>query len=152
MNLVNDYNECITLNEYVEDDFIAKKLEGMDLSCNIQEGKLLVFSESWCSDCRINVTALKSILKQNKPDMSVCVLSREGNEELLYKLSGDERIPTIIFEDFKGNRRIFIERPKAVTDLLMNNQREIKANMQRYKQGELLQDSIDELSKLLCGK
>lgn len=149
MNLENIFDRCTSLDNYDGDPIILAKLAEFDLKCEIKSGRLLVFTESWCVDCKVNVTVLKSILEYNSADIKSGVLPREGNEALLMELTGATKIPSFIFEDSDGNRKVFIERPKSVTDLFMNNQREIKVNMDKYKQGEFLKESIDELCAYL---
>jgi hypothetical protein len=110
--------------------------------------EIIIFSESWCMDCKINVTILNEIFKQNG-FKNVRYLKREKNEELLYELSNDKRIPTMLLMSEGKVEKVFIERPKKVNDIFENDKRHIVENMEKYKKGEYIDFSIEALVKFL---
>lgn len=94
---------------------------------NIKSGKkLLVFCDTYCNDCRITLALLEDLCKSS-PSIGYRIVSREGNEGLMERLSGDNGIPLIIelgedgvwssnAGDMKGAKLIFNEFPDVLHD------------------------------------
>lgn len=94
---------------------------------NIKSGKkLLVFCDTYCSDCRITLALLEDLCKSSS-SIGYRIVSREGNEGLMERLSGDNGIPLIIelgedgvwssnAGDMKGAKLIFNEFPDVLHD------------------------------------
>ena len=80
-------------------------------------------------------------------------LLKNDNEELLSKLSGEMKVPTIMVIDNNNVIRKFVEFPKGVKDILINNPKEktqeIIDEMRNGKYNDLIQ--LD-LIKFITGK
>lgn len=117
--------------------------------------KILVFAEIWCPDCVINVPALQK-MKDINPNIDFRILPREGNENYMepYKVSGKAKIPTFIVldEDFK-EKGAFLETPKILKDIAAKgNQVEIMVAKRKYKKGEYIQNTIEEVLEIINRK
>ena len=109
-------------------------LEKMKLTEDEKEGleniksekKLLVFCDTFCNDCRITLALLEA-LRRSSPSIGYRIVSREGNEGLMERLSGDNGIPLIVelgedgvrssnAGDVKGVKLIYNEFPDILHD------------------------------------
>lgn len=77
------------------------------------EKRLLVFCSISCNDCRITLALLEGIRRAN-PLIQYSIASREENEELMQRLSGDKRIPLLVEIQDKSSKVIFNEFPDVL--------------------------------------
>lgn len=101
--------------------------EKKELAESIREDrKLVVFCDTYCNDCRITLALLEN-LHRSTPSVEYRIVSREGNEGLMERLSGDIGIPLIVeigegsarssnAGDVKGAKLIFNEFPDVLHD------------------------------------
>lgn len=86
-----------------------------------EASNIVVFSMTRCKDAATVTPILMQIAKSN-PNVTVNFFDRDGNEELLEKLTGEVRIPTILKLDSKGNiRKKFLEFPTVVKEEINKN-------------------------------
>ncbi|SNS38149.1 Thioredoxin [Anaerovirgula multivorans] len=117
--------------------------------------KILVFAEIWCPDCVINVPALQKI-KEINPNIEFRILPREGNEIYMepYKVGGKTKIPTFIVldNDYK-EKGAFLEIPKTLKEVVgKGNQVEIIVAKRKYKKGEYISSTIEEILDIINRK
>ena len=101
--------------------------EKKELAENIREDReLLVFCDTYCNDCRITLALLED-LRRSSRSIKYRIVSREGNEGLMERISGDNGIPLVIEigegsvrssngGDVKGAKLIFNEFPDVIHD------------------------------------
>lgn len=144
--------EMIFINElYDQGQILEEGLRDIiGLSNNV---KILVITSTRCKD---SATILPFLIKlsQFNENIDVKILLKNNNEELLSRLSGEMKVPTIMVIDNDNNIvRKFVEFPKGVKDILINNPKEktqeIIDEMRNGKYNDLIQ--ID-LIKLITGK
>ena len=155
-----DYEEYLRNANDEEMIFIN---ELYDLGQNLEEGlrdiislnkhiKILVITSTRCKD---SATILPFLIKlsQFNENIEVKFLLKNDNEELLSKLSGEMKVPTIMVIDNNNVIRKFVEFPKGVKDILINNPKEktqeIIDEMRNGKYNDLIQ--LD-LIKFITGK
>lgn len=132
------------------DEDLLLKIKSIDSSIYI-----LAFAEIWCPDCMINVPVLQKIVDVN-PNIQLKFLPREGNENYIdcYKVAGKAKIPTFIvlnanFEE-KG---VFIENPKVFkTILTKGNEVESIVAKRKYRKGEYIKETIEEIVDIIMRK
>ena len=115
--------------------------------------KILVITSTRCKD---SATILPFLIKlsQFNENIEVKFLLKNDNEEILSKLSGEMKVPTIMVVDNDNNViRKFVEFPKGVKDILINSPKEktqeIIDEMRNGKYNDLIQ--LD-LIKFITGK
>lgn len=160
MNLGCTFEEFINMDK----DINGEKALEMYANINLPEAvearikainhrvNILVFAEIWCPDCLINVPALQK-LKDTNSNIHIRILPRDGNEEVLapYKVGGKIKIPTFIVLD-KDYKEIgsFIETPIIVRDVVnRGNQVEIIVAQRKYRKGEFINNTIEELLNII---
>lgn len=101
--------------------------ERKELSESIREDRrLLVFCDTYCNDCRITLALLEE-LRRSSSLIQYRIVSRQGNESLMERISGDNGIPLIVgigegsvrnsnAGDVKGAKLIFNEFPDVLND------------------------------------
>ncbi|HEX2945633.1 MAG TPA: thioredoxin family protein [Clostridia bacterium] len=101
--------------------------EKKELAESIREDReLVVFCDTYCNDCRVTLALLEN-LRRSAPSVGYRIVSREGNEGLMERLSGDNGIPLIVeigegstrnsnSGDLKGAKLIFNEFPDVLLD------------------------------------
>ena len=143
--------EMIFINELYDQGQILE--EGLrDIISLNKHIKILVITSTRCKD---SATILPFLIKlsQFNENIEVKFLLKNDNEELLSKLSGEMKVPTIMVIDNKNVIRKFVEFPKGVKDILINNPKEktqeIIDEMRNGKYNDLIQ--LD-LIKFITGK
>ena len=143
--------EMIFINELYDQGQILE--EGLrDIISLNKHIKILVITSTRCKD---SATILPFLIKlsQFNENIEVKCLLKNDNEELLSKLSGEMKVPTIMVIDNNNVIRKFVEFPKGVKDILINNPKEktqeIIDEMRNGKYNDLIQ--LD-LIKFITGK
>ncbi|AKL97096.1 thioredoxin TrxA [Clostridium aceticum] len=109
---------------------------------------ILAFAEIWCPDCVINVPALQK-MSDNNENIKIGILPRKGNEVYMekYKVGGKTKLPTfVILDDQYNEKGVFIETPKILRDAIAKgNEVEITIAKRKYKKGEYITNTIEEI-------
>ena len=143
--------EMIFINELYDQGQILEEWLRDIISLN-KHIKILVITSTRCKD---SATILPFLIKlsQFNENIEVKFLLKNDNEELLSKLSGEMKVPTIMVIDNNNVIRKFVEFPKGVKDILINNPKEktqeIIDEMRNGKYNDLIQ--LD-LIKFITGK
>ena len=151
LNNAND-EEIIFINELYDQGQILE--DGLrDIISLKQDIKILVITSTKCKDSATIIPFLIKLSQFNE-HIEVNFLLKRDNEELLRKLSGEMKLPTIMVMDSDNNViRKFVEFPKGVKDILINSSKEetqkIIDEMRNGKYNDLIQ--LD-LIKLITGK
>ena len=151
LNNAND-EEIIFINELYDQGQILE--DGLrDIISLKQDIKILVITSTKCKDSATIIPFLIKLSQFNE-NIEVNFLLKKDNEELLRKLSGEMKLPTIMVMDSDNNViRKFVEFPKGVKDILINSSKEetqkIIDEMRNGKYNDLIQ--LD-LIKLITGK
>lgn len=151
LNNAND-EEIIFINELYDQGQILE--QGLrDIISLKKDIKILVITSTRCKDSATIIPFLIKLSQFNE-HIEVKFLLKKDNEELLSKLSGEMKLPTIMVMDSDNNViRKFIEFPKGVKDILINSQKEktqeIIDEMRNGKYNDLIQ--LD-LIKFITGK
>ncbi|SDL27762.1 thioredoxin family protein [Natronincola ferrireducens] len=153
LNKDQDINREKTLEIY-ENIFLTEemvhKIQKIDTPIYV-----LAFAEIWCPDCMINVPALQK-MKDINPKIEVAILPREGYEAYMsgYKVGGKVKIPTFVILDSQYEEKgVFIETPKIVKDIVAKgNQVEIIVAKRKYRKGEYIKDTIEEILNIIFRK
>lgn len=134
------------LKEYAEKQLrIIEKIElPKEIIEKIKDNKkdisLKVYAESYCPDCRAIVGILENFSKYaNK--LNIEYIDRTGNEEELYNLTNNARIPSII----KENQILLIEFPDFVLKKLKENPNNREEIIYNFRVGKYNEDIILEL-------
>lgn len=161
------FHSGITFEEFVnrdEDSYGEETLKifnGLDFNYQLTERiklidkkiNILICAEIWCPDCMINVPVIEKMRVINK-NIELSIVTRDGNEDFLKKISKEEKIkiPTFVFFDEEFNiLGKFIERPSIVRKAYNSGiQSTIIVTMRKYKRGgyteETLKDILNTLS------
>lgn len=114
----------------------------------IKHGRILVISESWCSDCVIHYALLRW-LAEECPQIDIRVIGRDGYERLIMDQIGIEKakIPFIAVLDDKGEAKgILVERPKDIRELETSDDQMKRISLMRaYREGLYLWQSMEEI-------
>ncbi|HTI01065.1 MAG TPA: thioredoxin family protein [Acidisoma sp.] len=106
---------------------------------------LLVAAEMWCSDCRVNVTAMDFLCRQ-QPNITLTIVTKARAEEELRTALGlnDIRAPVaaILDEHYRLIGR-FIERPSFVAE------RGVEALGQGYRNGNYTDSTLTDILAVL---
>ena len=86
---------------------------------NIKEDiDIVVFTETRCKDSATIMPFLMKLVDLNKR-LKVRFYRKEGNEEIVEKMTGENRVPTIVILDSKGfSKRHYVEFPKKLKEKL----------------------------------
>ncbi len=151
LNNAND-EEIIFINELYDQGQILE--DGLrDIISLKQDIKILVITSTKCKDSATIIPFLIKLSQFNE-HIEVNFLLKKDNEELLRKLSGEMKLPTIMVMDSDNNViRKFVEFPKGVKDILINSPKEetqkVIDEMRNGKYNDLIQ--LD-LIKFITGK
>ncbi len=114
----------------------------------IHSGRILMISESWCSDCVIQY-ALMRWLAEECPQLDVRVIARTGLEDIVKELVGRDqaKIPCITVLDESGKAKgVFVERPKSIRALETSDDQMKRIGLMRgYREGLFLWETLEEL-------
>jgi hypothetical protein len=102
-----------------------------------QEVNAVIFSEGYCPDCVVVIPYLVK-LAQKCDKLKLHFMSRSGNEELLQKITGECRIPTIVtFTKEMEPKGVYIEFPDTLKETMAGNSVEaVKAIVNEYREGK----------------
>ncbi|MGL5352282.1 MAG: thioredoxin family protein [Clostridium sp.] len=123
------YEEFINTAEKEHRSFIDSLNEqgqlnenGLDKIRRIKEEiNIIVFTETRCKDSATTMPFLMKLAEFNK-NINVSFYRKEGNEEIVEKLTGEKRVPTIVVVDSEGKpKRHYIEFPIKVKYKLENS-------------------------------
>lgn len=124
-----------------------KRIEGLE-----KENYVLCIGESWCPDCVINESIMSKIADLQS-NIKIRFIGREGNESLVssYDADGKARIPLILIMDEEFNvKGTFNEVPSILNKIVKTGtQPEIIVAKRKYRNGEFVQETIEELMDLL---
>lgn len=169
MSLQQLFNKAVSFEDFAPNDQDANKERLLEIYNKIEIHEeviskiqsinkkihILAFAELWCPDCIINLPALKKINDIN-PNIIFRILPRDGYEEYMekYKIGGKPKIPTyVILNDKFEEQGAFIENPKVVKDIVnKGNQVEIIVAKRKYKKGEYVNDTIEEIINIILEK
>ena len=141
LNNAND-EEIIFINELYDQGQILE--DGLrDIISLKQDIKILVITSTKCKDSATIIPFLIKLSQFNE-NIEVNFLLKKDNEELLRKLSGEMKLPTIMVMDSDNNViRKFVEFPKGVKDILINSPKEetqkVIDEMRNGKYNDLIQ-------------
>lgn len=160
MNRPMSYEEFIDTAQKEHRLFIDKLNEQGQLSeeglKEIREIKetvnISVFSETRCKDAATVIPFLMKLIDLNEK-LKVAFYRKEGNEELLKKMTGENRIPTIVILDHKGNpKRYYVEFPKKLKEKLKNSpSEETQSIINDMRDGKYNNFIQEDLISLLTG-
>ncbi|WP_294354870.1 thioredoxin family protein [uncultured Clostridium sp.] len=149
-----DYDEYLSMAKEEEKEFIYKlfdqgvlKDEGLDRIKDIKEElNVIIFAEPGCKDAATTIPFLIKMTQIN-PKIKLKYLRREGNEDLLEKLTGEKKVPTFIIVDNMGKVvRKYIEFPKKLKEKLLNSPVEetqfIVDEMREGKYNDYIQEDL----------
>ncbi|MDI9476697.1 MAG: thioredoxin family protein [Natronincolaceae bacterium] len=132
------------------DEELFNEIKSIDESIYI-----LAFAELWCSDCIINLPALKKINDIN-PNIMFRILPKEDNEKYMgnYKTDTKLKIPTfIILNDKFEEIGAFVENPKILDSIISKgNQVEVVVAKRKYQKGEYVDETIKEIVDIITKK
>ena len=154
---VMDYEEYL-LNANEEEIIFIRNFheQGQLLSSGIEKVKeinerlnILVITSTMCKDSATIMPFLMKLAKVNK-NINIKYVLKNGNEEILERMSGETRIPSIMLLDSEGNvKRKIIEFPSGVKKILKDSPKEktqeIIDDMRSGKYNNLIQDAIIKL-------
>lgn len=121
----------------------------------IESGKILLISDSWCSDAAINMGLFLWLSKQSF-DIEIRVIGSAGLDQSIMKLLGTDKVKTplaiVLSSDLSKDKGIFIERPKDIR-ALENSDDQLKRMklMRAYREGLFLWQTLEELLTYLEG-
>lgn len=136
---INELNkQGVILNEGIE------KIKAIKEPLNI-----LVITSTRCKDSATIIPFLMKLAEFNK-NINIKFLLKNNNEDMLEKMSGETRIPTIMLLNDKGEvQRKIIEFPLGVKKILLENSKEktqeIIDDMRSGKYNKLIQEDIISL-------
>jgi hypothetical protein len=114
----------------------------------IKHARILVISESWCSDCVIHY-ALFRWLAEECPQIDVRVIGRDGLECIIMELISIDKakIPcAVVLNDDGSAKGIFVERPKDIRALENSDDQMKRISLMRgYREGLFLWQSLEEI-------
>lgn len=151
LNNAND-EEMVFINELYDQGQILE--QGLrDIISLKKDIKILVITSTRCKDSATIIPFLIKLSQFNE-HIEVKFLLKNDNEELLSKLSGEMKLPSIMVIDNDNNViRKFIEFPKGVKEILIKSPKEktqeIIDAMRNGKYNDLIQ--LD-LIKFITGK
>ncbi|SET72686.1 Thioredoxin [Natronincola peptidivorans] len=153
LDMDQDINREKTLEIYkniVVEDTLEDRIKKIENPIHV-----LAFAEIWCPDCMINVPALQKMQDIN-PKLKISILPREENEMHMqsYKVGGKVKIPTfVILDDAFQEKGVFIETPKILKDIVgKGNQVEVIVAKRKYRKGEYINSTIEEIIEIINRK
>jgi hypothetical protein len=119
-----------------------------------QHLNILIISESWCSDCVLNVPIIAKLAEIN-PQIKVVIFPRDHYPEIMdmYLTNGKRTIPAVImFDDNFVEVGRWIERPLVVQKVFSEGTEAEIATMKRdYLQGLYLEETVREIRCVIEG-
>lgn len=116
---------------------------------------ILAFAEPWCTDCIINLPALKKINDIN-PGIVFKILPKDFDDDYIekYKAHGKFKIPTFIILNEKFEELgEFVENPKTFDDIInKGSQTEVVVAKRKYRKGEYVNETIEEIINIITEK
>jgi len=166
MNLKNLFDKGLSFKSFmfnVDEDNKKKFMKyyiPMELSSEIKEKimclkkevNILGVVEPWCPDCHINLSLLEKMISLNS-NITLKLVTRDSvNDELdEYKVDGKIKVPTFIAMDKDFNiQGAFIEKIDMVKNADIETVEGSKINM-KYKAGKLINETAEELLKIIIG-
>lgn len=161
-----DINKGISYEEYIssstdEELLIINKLEkqcklserGIEhILCIDSPMDIAVFSMTRCQDAGTVIPFLMKLSDLNN-NINVKFYYREGNEDLLYNLTGEKRIPSILLMNTEGQvARKFLEFPRAVDELIKGNTENKESIVKEFRAGKYNRYIQEDLIMLLTDK
>lgn len=119
----------------------------------IVAGRILLISDTWCSDGAINMGLFLWLSQQNY-DLDIRVIGSAGLDQMIMKLLEAEKVKTplaiVLSEDLSQVKGIFVERPKDIR-ALENSEDQLKRIklMRAYRDGLFLWQTLEELLSYL---
>lgn len=120
--------------------------------CLKNEVNILGVVEPWCPDCHINLSILEKMISFNN-NITLRLVTRDSvNDELDdYKVDGKIKVPTFVVMDKDFNiQGAFIEKIDIVKNADIETVEGSKINM-KYKAGKLINETAEELLKIIIG-
>lgn len=166
MNLKNLFDKGLSFKSFmfnVDEDNKKKFMKyyiPMELSSEIKEKimclkkevNILGVVEPWCPDCHINLSLLEKMISLNS-NITLRLVTRDSvNDELdEYRVEGKIKVPTFIAMDKDFNMQgAFIEKIDMVKNADIETVEGSKINM-KYKAGKLINETAEELLKIIIG-
>lgn len=122
------------------------------IMCLKKEVNILGVVEPWCPDCHINLSLLEKMISLNS-NITLRLVTRDSvNDELdEYRVEGKIKVPTFIAMDKDFNMQgAFIEKIDMVKNADIETVEGSKINM-KYKAGKLINETAEELLKIIIG-
>lgn len=113
-----------------------------------KEIKILCFAQVYCPDCRAIVPFMKKFSELNS-NIKVNYLPREGNEELLKKLTETVKIPTLVYEKENNMSVFLLEFPNVVQKAMKENPENYDEIKYNFRTGKYNQEIEKELVNYL---
>ncbi|MGL5151045.1 MAG: thioredoxin family protein [Clostridium sp.] len=110
---------------------------------------IIVFGETRCGDVATALPYLMDMANVNS-NIKFDILRREGNEEMLKELSGEDRIPTFIKVDSNGGAiKSYIEFPQVVKENIEKNIDEKEKIVFDFRDGKYKEELEKEIYELI---
>jgi len=122
------------------------------IMCLKKEVNILGVVEPWCPDCHINLSILEKMISFNS-NITLRLVTRDDVKDELdeYKVDGKIKVPTFIAMDKDFNiQGAFIEKIDLVKNADIETVEGSKINM-KYKAGKLINETAEELLKIIIG-
>jgi thiol-disulfide isomerase/thioredoxin len=122
----------------------VKKIEALK-----DKTKIIIFSEGFCPDCHVVIPFVTKAAETNDK-IELHFMNRTGNEQLLADMTGEARIPTIMFFTEKMQPKgVYVEFPETLKEKMSGKSiEEIKSIVNEYRLGkynELIETQIVEI-------
>jgi uncharacterized protein YciI len=147
------YNDYLTLMEEEVRDKHLHYLEKMAmdpiqqdrLNAKALKGKLLVFCDTACPDCRI-VTATLENMRKTHPELDMRLALREEHEEQMKELEKEAKIPMVIQLLDDDWRLVFYEIPSVLRAAADHQDEETRLQERtRFQRGEYKESVMEEV-------
>lgn len=157
LNLKNglNYDEYMKLgtdeDKKMNKEFYEKSPIHSEPASNISDSPLsfAVFSMTRCKDAATVIPVLLHLTKNN-PNVTIKFFDKEGNEELLEKLTGSVKIPTILKLDSNGNIvDSFLEFPATVNKIIADNLEKKQSIVTSFRENKYFSEIKKDLLSLL---
>ena len=116
---------------------------------------ILAFAELWCSDCIINLPALRRINDIN-PGIVFRILPKDFDGDCTEECEVRDKlkIPTFVILNNKFEEiGTFVENPKILNDIInKGNQVEVVVAKRKYQKGEYVSETIEEIIDIIIEK
>lgn len=129
-NVKHNYFADIVNNSHSLNELIKKANKDFNV---------IMFSEAYCPDCLILFPFIKFL--NDKMGINVKILKKQGNEDALRELTGDARIPTVLFINIDNTLRgMIIEFPQEFKNKLIGlSMDEMKQKISPYRDGKYIE-------------